>query len=94
MPATTTCHFALRGVLGVLSLLAGIGLALTFQEGSEWAPNVKTIMVAFAYCAAIGGVALFSSYYQQATFKQLKSSLLPMAVLLATLLLFQLVKLK
>jgi hypothetical protein len=93
MTTTTKSQFAGRGIMGVLSLMTGIWIAMTFKESSNWPVSTKAVMIAIAYCAAIGGVALFGSYYKQAEFKQLKASLLPMAVVLATLVLIQLSKL-
>jgi hypothetical protein len=79
-------------MIGVLSLMMGIWIAMTFKESSNWPVSTKAVMISIAYCAGIGGVALFGSYYKQAEFKQMKSSLLPMAVMLATFVLIQISK--
>ena len=93
MLATTKTRSALRGLTGVLAMGVGLYLALTFKESSPWPAHLQALMMAVAYTAAIGGVALFSSYYQQASFKQMRSMLVPMAVVLGTFLLIQLSKL-
>ena len=90
MTPQAATRFKLRGLTGVLLIAAGIALALTFRKSSVWPADTKTLAIALAYGAAIGGAGLFSSYVHQLEFKQMKSSLMGLAVLLFTMLILNL----
>ncbi|MBF9239716.1 hypothetical protein I2I05_20150 [Hymenobacter sp. BT683] len=86
----TTSRFKLRGLSGIVLIALGIGLACTFNKTSDWPAEMKTVAIATAYFAAVGGAALFSSFTHQLEFKQMKTNLLGMAGFLFMLLLLKL----
>ena len=90
MLTESTSRFKMRGLLGVVLIASGIGLALVFKKGSNWPTEAKTLALAAAYCAAIGGAGLFSCCVQQLEFNQMQSTLIGLAVLLFTMLLLNL----
>ena len=90
MLTESTSRFKMRGLLGVVLIASGIGLALVFKKGSNWPAEAKTLALAAAYCVAIGGAGLFSNCVYQLEFKQMKSTLMGLAVLLFTMLLLNL----
>ncbi|OGX87284.1 hypothetical protein BEN47_11515 [Hymenobacter lapidarius] len=90
MTTQASTHFKLRGLIGVALIFMGIGLALAFKKPSDWPAEVKTLALALAYCAGIGGAALFSSFTHQLEFKQMKPALIGATTLLATMLLLNL----
>ena len=90
MLTESTSRFKVRGLLGVVLIASGLGLALVFKKGSNWPAEAKTLALAAAYCAAIGGAGFFSSYVHQLEFKQMQSTLMGLAVLLFTMLLLNL----
>jgi hypothetical protein len=48
---------------------------------------MKSLLIALAYCLALGGCAFLSSYYYRLSFKQLKQTLVLIALLPDVLLL-------
>ena len=90
MVTTATSRFKIRGFAGIVLIALGIGLALVFKKTSDWPTEARTLALAVAYCAGIGGAALFSSYIHQLEFKQMKPALTDLAALLAMMLLLNL----
>ena len=90
MVTTATSRFKLRGFAGIVLIALSIGLALVFKKTSAWPTDAHTLALAAAYCAGIGGAALFSDYIHQLVFKQMKPALTGMAALLAMMLLLDL----
>ena len=83
-------RFKLRGLSGLLLVATGFWLAYVFRVASLWPEGTKAVMQVLANFAAIGGVAIFASYYKQVEFSQMKPTLVQMSTLLAALLLFKL----
>jgi putative hemolysin len=90
MVTTATSRFKIRGFAGIVLIALGIGLALVFKRTSDWPAEARTLALAVAYCAGIGGAAFFASYTQQLEYKQMKPALTGMAALLAMMLLLKL----
>ena len=61
-----------------------------FKKNSDRPAEAHTLALPVAYCAGIGGAALFSSYTHQLEFKQMEPALTGMAALLAMILLLNL----
>ena len=90
MVTTATSRFKIRGFAGIVLIALSIGLALVFKKTSDWPAEAHTLALAVAYCAGIGGAALFSSYIHQFEFKQMKPAMTGLAALLAMMLLLNL----
>ena len=87
MVRTATSRFKIRGFAGIVLIALSIGLAMVFKKTSDWPAEAHTLALAAAYCAGIGGAALFSSYTHQLEFNRMKPALTGLATLLAMLLL-------
>ena len=90
MVTTATSRFKIRGFAGIVLIALAIGLALVFKNTSDWPAEARTLALAVAYCACIGGAALFPSYIHQLEFKQIKPTTTGMAALLVMMLLLDL----
>ena len=90
MVTTATSRFKIRGFAGTVLITLSIGLALVFKKTSDWPTEARTLALAVAYCAGIGGAALFPSYIHQLEFKQMRPALTGTAALLAMMLLLNL----
>ena len=90
MVTTATSRFKIRGFAGIVLIALGIGLALVFKKTSDWPAEARTLALAVAYCAGIGGAAFFANYTHQLEFKQMRPALTGMAALLAIMLLLNL----
>ena len=90
MVTTATSRFKIRGFAGTVLIALSIGLALVFKKTSDWPTEAHTLALAVAYCAGIGGAALFPSYIHQLEFKQMRPAMTGLAALLTMMLLLNL----
>lgn len=87
MPTTLTSQsFKWRGLVGVLLLFAGIVLAVTFRDSSQWPVPTKQLMYALALILGVGGSNLFGSFVHRRPLHTMKAQLLGSALMIVVLL--------
>jgi hypothetical protein len=80
-----TRSFAWRGLVGVLLMLTGVALSITFRNASPWPADTKLLMYALALVLAVGGSNLFGSFVYRRPFHAMKTALISSAFIVVVL---------
>lgn len=81
MASTTLVRFKERGLSGIALIALGITLGIMFNKSSAWPTEAKTIALAVAQVSGAAGAAFFTSYVNQLTFRQMRTSLISLSFL-------------
>ena len=85
MQPSFSVSFVRRGLPALLLIAAGITLSIVFRKSGAWPVAMQHVAYPVALVLAVGGSALFGSYVHQRPLRTMKTELLALLFLIATL---------